>query len=353
MADEMIDVISQAWSDHKEEHGIEDSSGGEEEAASSEQVEEPEAEKAEEGKSESKETETQKVAAEPEVKAEKAEKTEEPKKEDKKADEEPKDELGPAKDKTGRENRIPHSRVAKIVANAEKRVKDAVEKETATKYANYDAYKQEVEADAPIKAILRDDPDRFIQMLSELPAYKERFTKMQAAPVAAPEPVPDEMPAPDTEGGYSAEGLKKLLSWSAAQAKKDVLAQVQPLLDKDKSEKERAAQLPVIQKKLNTARTNWEGFKENEQEIAAAYTADPTLSLDGAYGKVMIGKLKAEIAKLTVNKATVRAELIEELKKTPTSTSVAPASTKKTPFADKNASMVDIIKEATRRAGLK
>lgn len=244
----------------------------------------------------------------------------------------------------GRENRIPYSRVKKIVANAEEGLKKTYEpriqefetrvKEFETKVTDYEGRLGKV---AEFEGLMVNEPNKFLNMLATLPQYKaifDQLVKPQASKEEAkPEAVVDDMPQPDqqlTDGSmvYSMDGLRELNAWNREQARKDVLAEVDkaygPIL-KDREAQQRIQELiPQIQSQIVEART-WPSFTENEAEIVAALQKDQRLSLEGAYRQVVFPKITAErdSFKLAVQpeRDKMRAELMAELRKAPASTS--------------------------------
>jgi len=289
----------------------------------------------------------------------------------------------------GRENRIPYSRVKSMVekkaAAAESGFAEAVlgrklnngEKaldvvkahvaqipELTAKVTDYEARLTNV---GQFEDVMANDPQKFLTMLATLPAYKPFFdfvdgaykaqaqpgTQQQAGTQAVADPSGD-MPQPDQdlEDGskvYSLEGLKKLLEWNAAQTESRVTSKYETKLKEiedryspvvtDWNERRRIeATLPTIRKKLEEART-WVLFNESEAEILEALQKDQSLSLEGAYNKVVFPKLISE-------RNSVRKEVLAELKSAPASTSV-PSRVASKPSSQSGGarSLEEIIKE--------
>lgn len=239
---------------------------------------------------------------------------------------------------TGRENRIPYTRVKKIVEKNERDTIARVTKELEDKYTprvtEYETkvkdYEGRLERVAQFEQILENDPKQFLSMLSNVPAYKPFFDFItKAAKTVQPQSeipaVPDGMPQPDqalADGTsvYSMEGLQKLLQWQAENVEKRVTAQVSqryaPIEQEWRSQQEYARAVPVVQQQIAEAR-KWPQFVENEAEITAALQADRNLSLEGAYRQVVIPRFAAD-------KTKIRTEVLDELRKKPIGATSAP-----------------------------
>lgn len=245
---------------------------------------------------------------------------------------------------SGRENRIPYSRVKKI---SEKAAADAVAAKTKefepqlaeykTKVEDYEGRLQKVHE---FEQIMTTDPDQFLNMLAQLPIYKPFFDRLNeiltqppATAQAQPDaPAADDMPAPTQELSdgtfvYSMDGLKELNAWNRAQARKETLAEVEKQFGPMAKEwnEHRAAQqrmntiIPQVQQQITDART-WPLFNEHEAEIIKALQDNQKLSLEGAYRQIVYPKLVADRGKM-------REEILREVQKAPRATSVvAPAS---------------------------
>lgn len=255
-----------------------------------------------------------------------------------------------AQSSSGRENRIPYPRVKKI---AEKADKDGYSRAEATfnpKLAEFETKSKEYETKitdyegrlhkvAEFEHMMLNQPDEFIQMMSQIPAYAERFAT-KSAPEAPPTEVVDDMPQPDqplSDGTtvYSLDGLKKLNEWNRAQAKKEVLEDVNkrfgPIEEQWNAHQKVQALIPKVQAQIDEAR-KWTKFSENEADIVNALKANSTLTLEGAYNQVVIPKILSEIEKVsserdkaisekTADHNKVRSQILKELKSTPSSTS--------------------------------
>lgn len=300
-------------------------------------------------------------------------------------------EFGLTEPKPGqRENRIPYNRVKVIATNAQKKtfkaltgedikagetVEQAVERASATFRETTSRHAEAVKALREydhVGTIMERQPDQFVEMLFNIhPRYKELFSNAQANRGRTDERLGDKpgdpgpRPEPDLELGdgsrtFSVEGLQKLMDWQAAKAEQRLReqydARLQPFekerAEAEKTAKVRAAAVGNINNVMKYAVT-WDGFKENEAAILEAIQKDtrpmlPWQAVLSAYMEVVIPKYKADRAKM-------RTEILEELRKAPTSTGIKPGSAvrvqQKPAQSDAPVDTEDVIRQAI--AGLK
>lgn len=276
----------------------------------------------------------------------------------------------------GRENRIPYSRVKKITEkavsdiaeaalgrklNAGEKAVDVVKAHVAqipALTAKVTDYETRLNTVGQFEDVMVNDPNKFLTMLSKLPAYNDFFAFVQQAAAnisqnqpaqaqqtAAPE---DAMPEPDEELSdgsrvYSMDGLKSLLAWNAKQVESRVSRQFEerykPIENEWQERKRLEAVVPVIRKQIEEAKT-WPLFTENQDEVVAALKANPNLSLEGAYRQVVVPKIVADRSKM-------KQDVIREVQAAPKSTSVPTrAATKPVAPTAGPRSLEDIIKES-------
>lgn len=268
-----------------------------------------------------------------------------------------------------RENRIPYTQVKKIVGNAEKKLAEVVlgkpleagkdlyteVKARVARLPELETKVQEYESEmgnmTAIGQLMETDPAKFLQML---PFVNPEYAKLIGAAAetvvkpsvakGAPRPEPDYDLGVDAEGKslgktFSDEGLLKLLEWQSEQTKASVLeavgADLKPFKDANESNRRMAEMAPKIEARVNYARKSFAGFTANEDAILAVITAsnktNRPVGLEEAYIQVIDKKHAEEIAKLTTDREKIRKEIIAEMKKAPTSTTVVPkASTSRT-----------------------
>lgn len=270
----------------------------------------------------------------------------------------------PALTITGRENRVPHSRVKQMVEKTRKETEDRVRKElegaTTPKITEYETkikdYEERLSRVSQFENIIENDPRQFLDMLSKVPAYKQFFEyigQLAAAqqgtqPTQQPHLSDAGMPQPDqtlSDGSkvYSMEGLRARDEWLAKQIEERAVTQAETRLSQRYAPMEQAFQaqaqqakvIPIIQKQIADART-WPQFNENEAAIIAALKADPTLSLDAAYRGVVHPILMT-------NRDDMRKSILEELKKKPLSTSAPTSPSRPAPPQAGKQSLDDII----------
>ena len=273
----------------------------------------------------------------------------------------------PGVSSSGRENRLPYSRVKKI---AEKAASDSAAAKVAefqpriteyeTKIKDYEGRLQKV---GEFEQVMVNNPDDFIAMLAELPAYKPFFDRVQAAfagqtqpdTAGASAPVADDMPAPDQELGdgtmvYSMDGLKSLLKWQSEQSESRAVDRVTKQLEErykpmesDWKEHQREQQLiPQVRAQMTEARS-WPLFNEHEAEIVKALQLNQKLSLEGAYRQIVYPKLVADRGKM-------REEILREVRQAPRATSASTAASRPGASAVSSGprSLEDVIAEAVK-----
>lgn len=249
--------------------------------------------------------------------------------------------LGIPSHTNGRENRIPYSRVKKIVEGAEKRALEPLQKQLAELTPKIQEYEQRLTQVAEFEQVMVNDPGRFLDMLSTIPAYSQFFQMMeqfvsnqnQAPAQQTPEAQAaailenDPMPQPDDEDGtgYTMEGLKKLLDWNArvvkSQVTQEIESQYKPIKERFDAEQTIAQLTPKVQKQMEAA-YQWPKFAENEAEIIQVLQQYPTASLEQAYQHVVVPKLIADEQKLRTD---IRQQVLGELKKAPPVSTGVPA----------------------------
>ncbi len=262
--------------------------------------------------------------------------------------------LEPTYPNSGRENRIPYSRVKKIAQKAVRDARKDWEAETSPKsqeaQTKLTSYEQELTTYRNFEKTMVQEPEKFLRMLSSVPAYKQFFTAVEQAfeamekgnaqPTPAQQELGDDMPQPDVrlpDGSlvYSEKGLRDLQSWNRDQARKETLAEVDKRygpIEKEWQAYQRVESLrPKVNAQITEART-WDKFTENEAEIVDVLKNNPQISLEGAYRQVVLPKLKAawesEKQRLVPDRNKIREELMQELKSAPRATSVPSTSSR-------------------------
>lgn len=283
---------------------------------------------------------------------------------------------------TGRENRIPYSRVRKIIEKNERDTIARITKELESKFnpqvsklteiePKIKDYEERLQRVAEFENILENDPRQFLTMLSKVPAYKEFFDFVgraidtQAGGTAStPAQSSDPMPQPDqtlADGSkvYSMEGLNSLLEWQARQVEQKTIAKVEqrykPIEQAWQSQEHLNRIAPVVERQIAEART-WPHFNEHEKEVVAALRANKHLSLEGAYRQVMTTVVLPKLQEMAQpNRDKLRAELLEEIRKAPVAPT-APVAPVKPNYAPVQTSgqrdLNDVIADSLKEKGL-
>ena len=294
----------------------------------------------------------------------------------------------PAKNSSGRENRMPHSRVKTMVQKAEKSGYEKAVKELEGKYTpqlkefetKVKDYETKVAKSGQLETLIDTDPRSTITVLSKHPLYKEFFEyvnkaveafeskaspEAQTTTASTEDPIPQpNQTLPDGSKVYDLDGVQQLLDWKARQVEKKVLKQVEDKFAKlqpIQQEWERAnidreflaKTRPVVDQILVEARTNWPNFKELEAEIEKILEADTTrtVSLDRAY---MQAYQTHVVPKLSADKNKMRAELLAEMRAKPATTAarVVPTTPSATTASQGRRPINDVIEEELRKLGL-
>src|SRR4249920_363868 len=99
----------------------------------------------------------------------------------------------------GKDNRIPYSRVMKIVDNARKRAAEEHAKAQEQSKKDYEAAQQELQNFRAVDQLIQSDPERYLTLLSGyVPAY-QRYLQQQRQEAAQPPTLAEKMPEPDTK----------------------------------------------------------------------------------------------------------------------------------------------------------
>lgn len=259
---------------------------------------------------------------------------------------------------SGRENRIPYSRVKKIAQKAVRDARKDWEAENGPKSQEWDTskanYEKELGNYRNFEKTMVQEPEKFLRMLSSIPVYQQFFSAIDEAfdlaekhkagaakpQVQAPEEQSDGMPQPDIplqDGSlvYSEKQLRAMQAWNREQARKETLAEVDKRYGPIEAEWQARQRVESLKPKVNAqiadART-WDLFSENEAEIVNVLKNNPNISLEGAYRKVVLPKMKStwdeERNRLVPERNKMREELLQEFKQAPRSTSVPSSASK-------------------------
>jgi hypothetical protein len=281
------------------------------------------------------------------------------------------EELGITAPKPGqRDNRLPYSRVTKIIANAKKKWADklAADHEAALKplQAQKDSWDN-------AERLAATDPDRYIGLLATLypQQYKkflqeQRQTQEQATQPAAakattqqdPEPQPD-VKYSDGSLGFSPEQFAKLREWdrreSARQAKEETAKEFNerfgPIEQAFNSTQADMKRLQTVRGHIDDLRETYGADviddPEVQKEIVAHMDANPQATLKASTRDVIKKRNDAEKERFRADRTTMRAELLAELKAAPRAAAKGPAAPVRA-AAGQEQSIDDIIRNAAR-----
>lgn len=234
-------------------------------------------------------------------------------------------ELGIPSHTNGRENRIPYSRVQKIVARQRAKAVEPLQKQLEELTPKVQAYEQQLQSVAQFEQVMVNEPRKFLDMLAQIPSYQPFFQMLEQLSAQVQQQAQnqeqvvdnDPMPQPGEDGLYDMEGLQKLLEWNARQVEARTLQQVesryQPIREQWEAQQRMQMLVPQVERQIAEART-WPLFNESEEEIVQVLNANPGASLEQAYRSVVFPKLQAQRDK-------IRQEVLAEIKKAPTASS--------------------------------
>ena len=284
----------------------------------------------------------------------------------------------PARSITGRENRVPHTRVREMVTKADKKGYERALKEYEGKSApqltefqtKVKDYEGRLEKVAQFEHVLENDPKTFLQLLSQIPAYKEFFDYVgqlakgaAAQPQGPAKPTLDhsDMPQPDqvlSDGSkvYSLEGLAQRDEWLARKIEERAVRQaeerfgqrLQPI-EQERQQAQRYQQtVQVIERQISDART-WPNFTELEPKIVQILKADPQISLERAYVKAYQDEV---VPRHVTDRNKMRTDILAELRQKPVASSGPSGQVRPGAAQQGNRSMDQVIMDALKNDGL-
>src|ERR1035437_4885917 len=272
-----------------------------------------------------------------------------------------------------RENRLPYSRVKKIVENSRTKLTAGFTTQLAERDAKVTAAEAKVANMAAIDNLISTDPDRYIGMLAALHPDKYKkfldtgFTGKPAPPpvsppvvLTTPRPTPD-LKYEDGSLGYSPQQHEKLLDWIAADAENKAYARDDaemtkrfgPLEQKYKIEQTNAALMPGVQAQLEWGKQTWgklfeDDYKlDSKSEVLAYMRTHKGIPFEAVLSAVLLPKVQAD-------RTRMRAEILTEINARPRAAARStPAATTTTPAVTGARDPEDVIRDAISAAGLK
>ena len=264
-----------------------------------------------------------------------------------------------------RENRLPYSRVKKIVENAIKKQTTAHEAALNTRAQREAAYQRELEVYRRTDAIIRSDPDRFLGMLAALnPQYKKFLASGNGEGTQRAQPAgrsTDPMPPPDGEyadgtKGYTPDGLAKLLDWRDRQTEARVASRIEQQYNERFGPIEQHYRTAQYTGQLRgKVRGQIENLKHafgadlidtHQNSIALAMKADPRLTMAEAAAMVLVPKISAE-------RTTMREAILKELQGRPKAATAAKPVAVSAGESDEADTTTDVVRKAVAAAGLR
>lgn len=254
----------------------------------------------------------------------------------------------------GKDNRIPYSRVVKILENARKQHGDklAAEHRAALEAESkrYQEAQQRLQQYSVLDQNIANNPDWYIAELARhLPAYQKYL-----APQEQPKPAQSTMPAPDVKfadgsPGYSSEQSQKLFDWIGQQAEERAFKRAEaayaqrigPLEQQHKAQQYLQQQQSQIRQEVAELHEVWgEKLVEAHKDDIIKYREEhPNTSLRVAAGHVLRPKLEAD-------RNRQREEILKELEARPKAAAPTPAAPAKTAVKEGARTMEDIIRES-------
>lgn len=245
-----------------------------------------------------------------------------------------------------RENRLPHSRVVKMIKKAIEKTRKELEDASAPTKAELEEAKKKLENMDRVEKLIAEDADRYMSMLAAInPAYKRFIQSGQPIPAAGtpgapaaalPAEADDPMPGPDlrfSDGsmGYGPEGLSNLLNWQARQVERRVTTRLEkaynerfgPIENEWKTQKTMQSQLPAVRAKIDRAKRRWGKLFEDDyaldskSEVLAFMRAHPDVPFEEAVEEVLLPKLRTA-------EDSMRQKILKELQERPAAAAGAP-----------------------------
>jgi hypothetical protein len=291
-----------------------------------------------------------------------------------------------------RENRIPYSRVRKIIANAFKKKTGEHTTALTERDTKLTAAEAKVAAQERVNALAETNPERFLDLAAQANPkvwgpLRDRFKAAPSTTVVAPKPdatldatiaALGPMPQPDgkyTDGsvGYTPEGLEKLMQWREAiveakavhratkMAEEAFTKRFGPIEDKWKVEETNRRLLPGVQAKIAWGKKTYGKLFEDDYKLDSQAevvkvlreNTDPRtgvcrITFEQACAQVFVPKLQA-------NRDTMRTDLLKELNERPAAADKTPKVGGKSRTSDDDGpkDLEDVIRGAMASANLR
>lgn len=280
-----------------------------------------------------------------------------------------------------RENRIPYTRVQKIIKNAQKKWQDESgskhSAELKSRETKLTEYQERIKLLDTLEQMASGDDERFIRMLAaNNPRYSrylkvlekdaEAEAKRSSAPSIDPndpKPMPDGVHQ-DGSPGYTQDGLDELNEWQIRQAEKRAVLSARkemekeygPIKERFQAQQTREQMRPVVQQKYIEACELYgkDAVDANKDAISEAIAKDRASgrnsSLEAIMARVLVPKQREAATKAAVDGTKARQAVIKDMQKRPAAASKGAFGSVKTPETTGDESMEDLVKNAMRAA---
>lgn len=237
-----------------------------------------------------------------------------------------------AKKVDGRDVWLPYNTVEKMLDRYAETHKTTWDGERTTLSSQTKELRDQIDT---LRQSVAGDETAFLRELATIDPRYGRFLEQKIeqaqTPAALEMPGPD-ITLPDGSQTYSLKGLQSLLEWNTARVEGKLDEKLKPYAEREKADKARAEHSKAIEavqtrtsQQLADAET-WPGWADHKPEILAALQEDsaqaaaekrkPSLSLEGAYRKVVV-------AKLLEDDTAKRARILKELNAAPKSSALS------------------------------
>ena len=297
-------------------------------------------------------------------------------------------ELGIKPPKDGRDNRIPYSRMRKIIANALKKRGDVHELSKKELNEKITALTERTGYMDTVDQMIVQDPEKYIGELARMyPTLYGRFAKggTETKTEKVADPKDDPKPGPDltyTDGstGYSPEGLDKLLEWNARQAETRAVVKARAEFEEKYGPIKRSFDASQTHQQRNDAvlaivseqRELWgEAFTKDEvlgdkSLVLAAWNTEVarlkglgTILRTPEQRRQVFARVTAKVlrASLAADRTKIKQELIDEqnkvVKERREASTIVPGKVKTEETGETGDHTENLIREAMAAAGLK
>lgn len=216
-----------------------------------------------------------------------------------------------------KDNRIPYSRVQKIIEKAKQtHAAELAQRETRlAALAQYEApeFRQQFDIQSQALQMIQEQPELFLQRLAEADPRYAQLLQPAAPQQSAEGAIEPDVLLGDGTLGYSPQAMQRMIDQRTAIAEQRIQQQFEkqygPMAQDWKSAQMMRGAQDKAQNQLAAAH-QWVGFQEHQQAILEALQSDRSLSLEQAYIKIVSPKLSG-------NRDEMRKQLLAELSQKP------------------------------------